>query len=241
VTPLGPALPDLSVRDRQAELMDDPELDPARHVHALRALARVNRVSLTVSRIWTEVLELRERVDGPIRILDVACGGGDVLSALGARARRTGIPVELRGCDVSRRAVDEAARAAPDGVPLEVAKLDALEDDLPSACHLVVCSLFLHHLDRSDAVRLLCRMAAATEVSLLVEDLRRTRLGYLFAWIGLHTLTRSDVARTDGLRSVRSAFSVEEVRALCAEAGLERARLERVWPQRFSLVWRRAA
>jgi hypothetical protein len=82
-------------------------------------------------------------------------------------------------------------------------------------------------------------MAAATTRSLLIQDLRRTRLGYLFAWVGLHTLTRSDVARTDGLRSVLGAFSMDEIRKICGDAGLSSAKVDTGWPQRFTIGWRR--
>ncbi|NNL31317.1 MAG: hypothetical protein HKO77_09850, partial [Gemmatimonadetes bacterium] len=43
---LGSGLPDLRVRKRRAELMDDPDLQLDLHLDALRALARVNWVSL---------------------------------------------------------------------------------------------------------------------------------------------------------------------------------------------------
>lgn len=258
---LDQALPDLSDRSRSPELMDDPDLDRDRHHRALRALSRVNRVSLAGARLWREVKTLGREVARPVRVLDLACGGGDVLAYVAERARSEETPVTLHGGDVSPVAVERArARvggedeewtwsAAPAGgehetdvvrdLDLRFFEMDALEDDLPSGYDLVTSSLFLHHLERAEAIRMLRRMAMATERSIFVQDLRRTRLGYLLAWIGLHTLTRSDVARTDGLRSVRSAFTMAEVRSLCAEAGLQGAEVEARWPQRFTIRWTR--
>ena len=48
-----PGLPDLGDRNREPELMDAPDLDPSRHIEALEALARVNRVSGVARRVWT--------------------------------------------------------------------------------------------------------------------------------------------------------------------------------------------
>ncbi len=45
-------------RHREPELMDAKDLDPARHAQALRALARVNWVSLVAVRVWREVLHM---------------------------------------------------------------------------------------------------------------------------------------------------------------------------------------
>ncbi|NNL31028.1 MAG: nucleotide-binding protein, partial [Gemmatimonadetes bacterium] len=105
---------------------------------------------------------------------------------------------------------------------------------------LVTSSLFLHHLAWPEAVELLRRMAAGARRRLFVQDLRRTRLGYVLAWLGLHTFSRSEVARVDGLRSVEAAFSVDEARRLCAEAALRSAVVGVAWPQRFIMRWDRA-
>jgi SAM-dependent methyltransferase len=188
-------------------------------------------------------------------VLDIACGGGDVLGGVARRARRRGIPVVLHGCDVSPVALDEVRRRAaefgcgkgvdgrPDrespSVSLGAFALDALRDPIPQGYDLIVTALFLHHLERADAIALLRRMAEQAGQAVLAQDLARTPLGYALAWLGLHTLTTSDVARVDGLRSVRAAFSVDEVRVLCAEAGLAGARVEHAWPERFTVRWAR--
>lgn len=241
MSPFGMAVPDLSVRRRQAELMDDPALDPQRHQHALEGLRRINRISRVAGRLWKDVVELAPRRDGePLRVLDVGCGGGDVLVALGGRARRAGVPVELHGCDISDFALDQASRAAEEaGVMLRTHRRDVVLDGPPTGFDLVTASLFLHHLDRAQGVRLLRGMADAAALGILIQDLRRTALGYGLAWIGVHTLTRSDVVRVDGLRSVEAALTSDEARDLCREAGLDNATVRTAWPQRFVLSWRR--
>ena len=236
---VGLAPPDLSIRRRQAELMDDPELEREKHVHALDALSRINRVSFGAARVWREVRSVYSGREGqaPVRVLDVACGGGDVLHAIGARAAAAGVDVELHGCDVSSVALEEAQRRAPREMRLHLLEQDVLADGLSEEYDVVTSSLFLHHLDPEEAVGLLSSMRAATRARLLIQDLRRTRVGYFFAWVGLHTLTTSTVARTDGLLSVKAAFTIPEVHGLCEEAGLGNASIERVWPQRMAIRW----
>ena len=48
-----------------------------------------------------------------------------------------------------------------------------LREALPSSYEVLCCSLFLHHLDESDAISLLRRMAAAAQNLVLVDDLVR--------------------------------------------------------------------
>ncbi len=231
--------------------MDAEDLDPVRHVQALRALARVNRVSLVAARVWREVLHLsrgsrdrssrgrRDRKEHrPLRILDVACGGGDVMVDVARRAQQASLPLVVQGCDLSPVALEHARReAGRRGVAAEFFTRDVLADGLPGGYDLVCSSLFHHHLSREDAVELLRGMAEAGR-RVLVQDLLRGSLGYLLAWSGLRLLSRSEVAHVDGPRSVRAAFTLPEVRAMAAEAGYVGAVIRRGWPERFILRWR---
>ncbi len=234
-----PALPDLAVRRRQPELMDAPGLDRARHLHALEALERVNRASLTAGRVWAEVRVLAREGVRPVRVLDVACGGGDVLLDVARRAARHGVEVLLCGCDLSEVALERARVRAEGLSTIRFLAVDVLRDDLPDSHDIVCSSLFLHHLSRAEAVTLLRAMASGSPRVLLVQDLRRSRLGYALAWMGLHVLTTSDVARFDGPVSVQAAYTLEEARTLAADAGLEGAVVRRCWPERFTIRWAR--
>lgn len=234
---MGRLWPDPGARCREPELMDDPTLDEARHHDALSGLARLNRVSLTHRRVFQEVARQWHQGGRPVRVLDVGCGDCDVLIRVVRRARRHGIDVRPFGCDVSDVALERAhRRAAGSGVALELARLDVTRDALPGGFDVVTCSLFLHHLTEAASVELLSGMARAGR-RLLVQDLRRTRFGYLLAWIGVHALSRSRVVRIDGLRSVRAAYTLDEVAGLCRRAGLRGALVTRCWPQRFAIRW----
>jgi hypothetical protein len=71
----------------------------------------------------------------------------------------------------------------------------------------------------------------------IVSDLRRTRTGFYLAYIASRLLTRSDVVHVDALRSVRAAYTLDELRELAREAGLTGARIAARWPQRQVLEW----
>jgi 2-polyprenyl-3-methyl-5-hydroxy-6-metoxy-1,4-benzoquinol methylase len=223
--------------------MDAPHLDPERHVQALRALARVNRISMVAVRVWRDVVQLsRERRDGgrdqPVRLLDVGCGGGDVMVDVARRARSAGIPLEVHGCDLSSVALEHGRREAERwNVAADFLARDVVAEGLPGGYDLVCSSLFHHHLAHGEAVDLLRGMAAAGRW-VLVQDLLRGPVGYVLAWSGLRLLSRSDVAHVDGPRSVCAAFTLLEVRDMALEAGLLGAVIRRGWPERFVLRWR---
>jgi 2-polyprenyl-3-methyl-5-hydroxy-6-metoxy-1,4-benzoquinol methylase len=230
----------LSARDRRPERMDAPDLDPAAHHAALAGLARLNRLSGSAAVVWPSLAKLARAAGGePVRVLDVATGGGDVPVRLAAKAKRAGLNLHFSGCDVSDTAVSharDAAKAA--GVPVEFFAHDALAAPLPAGFDAVTCSLFLHHLDEPDAVKLLAAMAAAGR-TVLVNDLARGPVNYALVWAASRLVTRSPVVHEDGPLSVRAAFTRAEILALAEQAGLTGAVVKPRFPCRFLLTWSR--
>jgi 2-polyprenyl-3-methyl-5-hydroxy-6-metoxy-1,4-benzoquinol methylase len=231
----------LGERHRRAEVMDDPGLDPAEHARALRGLGRINWFSRSAAILWPRIARLASAEAGrPIRVLDLASGGGDVPIALARRAASAGLKVEVEGSDASAEAVRFATKQAETNrasVPFRV--LDALREPIPEGFDVLSCSLFLHHLDRPEAARLLRSMAGAAGRLVLVNDLARTRAGYLLAWFGCRVLSRSPVVHHDGPVSVAAAFTPAEALELARESGLDGATVARRWPERFLLAWSR--
>jgi len=227
-------------RSRQPEIMDSPQLDESRHRRALDALHRINWISRAASQIWVDIRRLQAaQGNGPLRVLDLACGGGDVVLALERRARRHGVDLDVRGCDASPVAIQRAAeKAASAGSSAEFFRLDVLREPLPEDADVIFSTLFLHHLDEAEAVALLRKMAAAARRMLVIQDLARSRAGFVLAYLAVYLLTRSDVARVDGPISARAAFTPQEALQLAHRAGLE-ASVRRCWPRRYSLVWER--
>lgn len=230
---------DLAVRDRRPELMDDPALAADAHHAALAGLSRANSLSLAHRTLWRPLAaRMRRDPSRRWRLLDVATGAGDVPLALARRARAAGFDLDVSGCDLSETAIDHATRRAKAaGLPATFFRRDLLAEGVPPGYDFVTCSLFLHHLDASDAVRLLRSIGESAGVLALVSDLRRTRAGYALAFAVTRLLTRSRIVHVDGPLSVRAAFTIDEARTLATDAGLApRTRITPVWPQRFLMT-----
>ena len=93
--------------------MDQPGLDATEHAFALRGLGRINRISRSAAIYWPELRRLAKTRDSkPLRVLDLASGGGDVPIALACRAIRSGLDILIDGCDKSGEAMQFAAERA---------------------------------------------------------------------------------------------------------------------------------
>lgn len=246
---------------RHAELMDDPSLAPADHLHALSALARINAFSGTAPQLAAAIRGLiaaAQPADRPLEIVDIACGGGDVTLALARRLTRqqrgqgrgTSHPaIRVTGIDLSPRAIERARAVAAqartangakgvNGAELAFAVRDVVADGCP-ACDIATTSLFLHHLDDAAAIRVLQSLAAAARIGIVVSDLLRSRAGLVLALVGTTVLSSSRVARVDGPLSVRAARTIPEYRTLFDRAGLHGTTIRRAWPERAVITWRR--
>lgn len=227
-------------RRLEPEWMDKPELSSPRHDHALRGLARLNRWSGSARILWSPIIAFAQHQrKTSLRLLDLASGAGDNPVQLWQRARRRGLDLHIEGWDLSPDAVAHARGVAGAcGSPIVFACRDALHDPIPPGTFdIITSSLFLHHLDETQAIDLLRRMRAAEPGLILVNDLRRSRAGLALAYAAARLLTASAVVHNDAPASVRNAFTLPEALALARRAGLEGATAVRRWPIRFLLKW----
>ena len=229
-------------RQLEPEIMDDPTLEEQQHLKALQGLERINRWSRSLQIVWPALAALcREHPDQTIQVLDVATGGGDIPLGIHQRAQQLGLKIKVRGCDLSPRAVEYSqARAKTIGVTggLEYFQLDVFNQNFPADVDVLMCSLFLHHLDAEHAQTLLSKMAQHARKLVLINDLVRSRTGVMLAHAATRLLTTSPVVHADGPQSVRAAFTLNEIKSMAAGAGLSGFTLEKRWPCRFLLQWK---
>jgi 2-polyprenyl-3-methyl-5-hydroxy-6-metoxy-1,4-benzoquinol methylase len=231
------------------ELMDDPAIDPCEHRRALNGLRRVNRLCQTGKQVAREILSIAKKHNRKsISVLDIGCGSGDVATEVAERLAGQ-IECKVAGWDISQTAVECANQSweracnrrnsqqqLSVGVHFEQADVFLPTD---RKFDIVYCCLFLHHFSEDQAVQVLERMKEVALLSVLVDDLKRSRWGYAMAKVGCHLLSRSPVVHFDGPQSVRAAFTVHEARELAQRAGLEPCAVRHHWPERYLLRWER--
>ena len=218
------------------EHLDGALSDRATLVGNLRDLRRVNSI---FSGTGLSIRAMRALVghDAPptgpgvdtLRVLDVGTGAADIPARM-LRTRGPWRAVHVTATD-SRQEVIEAARllepslADEPNLSLEVA--DGRSLPYPDAAFDIAhASLVLHHLGPDDAVAFLRELRRVARIGVVVNDLERSRLGWLGAWLILHAMTRNGFTLHDGPLSVRRAYRRVEVRDLLASAGLRPVREE---------------
>lgn len=221
---------DLSRRAEDPELLDEG-VPPEEALRSLGDLRFVNRWLGNRGRLLEAVRPALESTPSP-SLLDVGCGSGDVPVWIASQVAR---PVTVVGVDMKPLHL----RAAPPVLRGVVADAHALP--FPDGrFDVVTASLFLHHFDGADVARVLRELYRVTRRALVVNDLRRARVPYVFGRATFPLLFRSRVSIEDGLLSIRRAFTPAELRDAFAAAGIS-ARVGATWPYRLLAVARKAA
>lgn len=218
----------LARRIEAAELLDAPEHDPRELAGNLRDIRLVNRLgggSATVLR-HLPGLVAAVPLGQPVTILDLATGSGDIPRAVAAWAARHGRAVEITASDASEAILAEAKRLLAETPGVTFARLDARDVPRPDrSFDIVLCSLALHHFAPNEAVQVLREMNRLARIGLVVNDIRRSPVGYVTARVASRVATRNRLTRHDMPLSVRRAYTPDELRALCAAAGIASARV----------------
>jgi SAM-dependent methyltransferase len=233
---------DFSRRAQLSELMDEPcsrEVIEA----CLCDLARVNRWFRAYRPVLRWLGEVRRQtISGPLRILDVGCGYGDGLRRIERWARERGQPVELTGIDLNPDSIAIAGAQSRSESRIRWVAGDVFAYRAPRPVHLIVSSLFTHHLGDSDVVRFVRWMEQNAEMGWFINDLSRAAVPYhLFRWFAkaarLHPFVQHD-----GPVSIARAFVPDEWQQLCARAGLTEGDFEviRYKPARLCVSRRKA-
>ena len=213
-----------------SELLDGPLDDPGALIGNLRDLRRINRWLGGVGLTLAAIDALAAHRTG-LSILDVGTGGADIPIALIGNARIRDRNLDVVGLDsrpevLAAAALADRAVTETDGLTLQVGDGRSLPypDD---SFDLVHASLVLHHLDGDDGLALLREMARVGRLGIIVNDLHRSRLAWVGAWLIGHLLTRNRYTRHDAPLSVRRAYRVDEADELVRRIGLAPVRTVR--------------
>jgi SAM-dependent methyltransferase len=222
--PASDPWPDLRARSTAPELLDAslPESEVRKSLADLRFVNRWLGSRRGLLRAMAPYLPPRGR------LLDVGCGSGDVTAFLSA-----GLPGLSLAVGIDRKPLH--LREAPRGLGRVAADVRQLPFR-PRSFDVVTASLFLHHFDAGELPGLLRDLGQFARRAIVVSDLRRALVPYLFGRATFPLLFKTRVSVHDGLVSIRRAFRDEELRAAFAAAGMPAVEIRRVFPYRLVAV-----
>lgn len=191
-----------------AEAMDASDCNPARLTRTYQQFSLLNRVLSGWGLLYRRMIR-PELAAGARTILDIGCGGGDVLRHLAHWASRDGYSIDCLGIDPDARAIAFATTQEN----LQGLRFQQTNSaDLRERFDLVISNHVLHHLSDSEVTEFCQESQRLARRLCLHNDIYRSALAYtLFPLTGL-ILNRSYIV-ADGLISIRRSFTEPELQA----------------------------
>ncbi|HEY7212504.1 MAG TPA: methyltransferase domain-containing protein [Bryobacteraceae bacterium] len=190
----------------EAEILDDLPPEIARP--NLADLIRINR-NFGGRSVLEKTLRLVAGPQHAFTILDVGAASGDAaafIRELYPLSRVTSLDLHWTNLE---RAPQPKLIADAFALPFAEASFD-----------YVLCSLFLHHFADEESAKLLSGFYTVARKALLVCDLERNILPYLFLPATKWLFRWNDVTVSDGMKSVRAAFRAPELKKIASRAGI---------------------
>jgi SAM-dependent methyltransferase len=224
---------DFSRRAHLSELLDQPcSYEDLRD--CLRDLEQVNRVSFGYRPTLQWLQRLTLKTNHPLHIVDVGCGGGDMLRRIESWSAQTRTAVRLTGVDLNPNAIRVAREftSAHSRIEWIAGEAYSLNSD---PIDVVISSLFTHHLTDDEIVRFIEWMERVARRGWFINDLYRSRTPYVGFKMLAAAMRWHRFVRHDGPVSFQRAFLPHQWKDYAQQAGLSAAEVSiaTVWPARL--------
>ena len=208
-------------RSDRTERLDRGEFTAAEYQRWHKELWYIHRffgeIRALKKSLFHEIAIDRER---PISVLDIAAGSGELL--LYIKKNSPGKPIFAVGGEASSEAANSIRSKGLVSVQCDAVALPFA----PNSFDFVVCTLFLHHLNASQATSFLSQIASVARVRFFVIDLDRRPLPYLaYRFFGRFLLQR--FTRDDGALSILRSHRPKELAVIAERAGLTNITIKR--------------
>lgn len=223
-------------RSDKVELMDDFSNNGVLLRDTLDKLAVINKW-LGGNRVT--INGLKKLINGypkekVIKIIDIGCGGGNVMRDVANYFYKNGYSFKIIGIDANKDAVayaDELSKTYPE---ISFLHCDIFSDEFKSIEYdVVISSLFLHHFKDDQLIEFLPEILKKASLGIVVNDLHRHPMAYyLFRMLGL--LISNNMVKEDGLISILRGFKHRDLENISKKIGVK---YQIKWKWAFRYQW----
>ncbi len=231
---------DLSQRATQEEIMDDLESSGSIIDQTLKELETINTL-LGGNYVTLNGLDLLLNTadrSKNITMVDLGCGGGDILRLIANWGEKKNISLQLTGIDANPNIVHFAtAHTSEKNIQYKVLNIFSEEFKLQKF-DVVVSTLFFHHFTSDQLADFFRQLKVQVKIGMVINDLHR----HWFAYYSIKWLTqlfsKSPMVVNDAPLSVARSFRKKDWIAVFEKAGITNYKLRWMWAFRWQVVVR---
>lgn len=230
-------MPSLKHRSNTLEMMDDlssstPDMDQTlKELNTINSWLGGNRVTLN------GIKKLINSTHQNLKIVDMGCGGGDILKMLANWGRQNSIQLELIGIDANAGVVDYANRNCCEYPEITIRQMDIFSEQFKNmSFDILTASLFTHHFTSDELISLFRNLKQQTRLGIVINDLHRNWLAYIAISLLTAVFSRSKMIRHDAGISVLRGFNNCDLQDIFKESGIHNFRIKWKWAFRWQVI-----
>lgn len=216
-------------RSAEKEKLDNLSLNGEPLHKALKSLAWVNRWLGNHSSTIKAIHNICKKENKPLKIIDLGCGGGDLILAVAKFLQKKGIAFSIIGIDGNSNTIEYAAEKCSGFPEISFQQADILAPEFKlNECDILMSSHFVYHFSEKELADFINKNLSATTVCFIFSELERSRLAYLLFKYFSFFMPLSRLAKQDGLRAIKRSFTKKEWLSVLNQAGVSVFSLRRI-------------
>ncbi|MDP5061938.1 MAG: methyltransferase domain-containing protein [Maribacter sp.] len=228
---------DFKKRSSEIEIMDTYSGTINELETILQDINRVNKLlggySITLNAVF-ELIRLCNKES--YTILDIGCAEGTMLRKLADEARKKNITLQLIGVDFNEQGLQLAQQYSTDYPEISYLNTDILKTDFSKwNVDVVMTTLTLHHFTDDGVVEFVNRFVEIAKLGVVINDLERSPVAYYLFKAFSFFFIKTEIAKKDGLLSIRRAFKKEELEHFAGQVTTAKHHIQ--WKWAFRYVW----
>ena len=229
----------LAERSYKKELLDTDNIPFADIKQNMKELNTINTVlgGHAISIKGIQKIISKYKVEKPITICEIGCGGGDNLNAIQKWCNKKNINVTFIGIDIKPECIEFAQQQYPslqcNWMQSDYQKI-SFNKNQPD---IIFSSLFCHHFIEDELITMLQWMKSNSSKGFFINDLHRHWLAYYSIQFITAAFSRSYLVKNDASLSVARGFLQTEWSKIFADAGIKNYSIKWKWAFRHLIVY----
>ncbi|CAN5192403.1 class I SAM-dependent methyltransferase [soil metagenome] len=229
---------DFKNRSSKIEIMDDLNCDGEVVDQTLHELEFINRWlggnAVTLEGVKHLVKDEKET----LTIVDLGCGGGDMLKLLANWGRKSGQTLRLIGIDANPNIIEFAKDNCKTYPEISFETLNIFSEDFQTRRYdIVMGTLFYHHFTQDELVNFFSKLKLQVRIGIIINDIHRHWLAFHSIRLLTKFFSKSSMVRFDAPLSVLRAFTHQEMTDILTLSDLAPYSLKWRWAFRWLAIY----
>ncbi len=226
----------METRSDKQEQLDNLSLQGEPLHKALKSLGWINKWFGNHRSTIKAILNVYKE-QKPLKIIDLGCGGGDLILAIAKVLRKKKVNFSIIGIDGNNSSLKYAGEKCAGFEEITFQQADILHPSFTSApCDVLITSHFIYHFPEPELIGFINNKLTNVSTAFICSELERSRLAlFLFKLTGF-LLPVSKLAKQDGELAIKRSFTKKEWLSILMQTNIVNFRLTRVPLFRIQLI-----